>query len=66
MGAKLEEGMYKDRAAFAADFALMINNCKQYNVAGSYAHNEANALDTFFQKREYLTAGLNLNISPSM
>jgi transcription initiation factor TFIID subunit 2 len=31
----------------------MISNAKLYNAAGSYAHNEAIALETFFEKREY-------------
>lgn len=52
MSAKLEEGMYKDRFAFEADFALMISNAKQYNVGGSYAYNEALAIETLFEKRE--------------
>ncbi|KAH7886186.1 hypothetical protein F5I97DRAFT_2026435 [Phlebopus sp. FC_14] len=50
INAKLEEGMYKDRFAFAADFRLMIANAKLYNLAGSYAHTEAIFLDTFFEK----------------
>lgn len=53
MSAKLEQGKYKDRFAFEADFRLMISNAKLYNVAGSYAHNEALALESFFDKREY-------------
>ncbi|KAH0591210.1 hypothetical protein H2248_001303 [Termitomyces sp. 'cryptogamus'] len=51
MGAKLEEGMYKDRVAFAADFRLMISNAKLYNTAGSYVHNEAINLEIFFEKQ---------------
>ncbi|KAF9245714.1 hypothetical protein BU15DRAFT_85416 [Melanogaster broomeanus] len=50
IGAKLEEGHYKDRFAFEADFHLMIVNAKQYNGAGSYAHTEAIFLETFFEK----------------
>ncbi|KAL4070551.1 hypothetical protein J3A83DRAFT_4244024 [Scleroderma citrinum] len=50
MGAKLEEGMYKDRFGFEADFRLMIANAKQYSPAGSYAHTEAIFLETFFEK----------------
>ncbi len=53
MGAKLEEGMYKDRFAFQADFRLMINNAKVYNLVGSFVHNEAIALESFFDKRSY-------------
>lgn len=52
MGAKVEAGMYKDRFAFQADFRLMISNAKLYNAPGSYAHSEAIALETFFEKRE--------------
>jgi transcription initiation factor TFIID subunit 2 len=52
MSAKLDTGMYKDRFAFEADFALMVSNAKQYNVAGSYAHNEAIAIETLFEKRK--------------
>lgn len=52
MGAKLEEGMYKDRFAFQADFRLMVNNSKTYNTVGSFVHNEAIALETTFEKRE--------------
>jgi hypothetical protein len=54
MGAKLEEGMYKDRFAFQADFRLMVNNAKTYNLVGSFVHNEAIALETFFEKRQYM------------
>ncbi|KIJ22155.1 hypothetical protein PAXINDRAFT_6271 [Paxillus involutus ATCC 200175] len=50
IGAKLEEGHYKDRFAFEADFRLMISNAKQYSAAGSYAHTEAIFLETFFEK----------------
>lgn len=53
MGAKLEEGMYKDRFAFQADFRLMTANAKLYNIPGSFVHNEAIALETFFEKRAY-------------
>jgi transcription initiation factor TFIID subunit 2 len=53
IGAKLEAGMYKDRFAFEADFRLMVNNAKSYNLLGSYPHNEAIALGTFFEKRSY-------------
>lgn len=52
MSAKLDGGLYKDRFAFEADFHLMINNAKQYNAPGSYAHNEAIALETAFDKRK--------------
>lgn len=51
MGAKLEEGMYKDRFAFQADFRLMLSNAKLYNMPGSFVHNEAIALEVFFDKR---------------
>jgi hypothetical protein len=66
MGAKLEAGMYKDRFSFEADFRLMVNNAKTYNLVGSYPHNEAIALETFFEKRSWFwkypsCAQLNLN-----
>ncbi|KAI0718881.1 hypothetical protein C8T65DRAFT_569811 [Cerioporus squamosus] len=50
MGAKLKQGQYKNRFEFEADFKLMINNAKTYNMQGSFAHNEALALDLFFDK----------------
>lgn len=51
MNAKLESGKYKNRFAFEEDFRLMITNCKLYNAPGSYAHNEAVALEDFFGKQ---------------
>ncbi|KAL0580698.1 hypothetical protein V5O48_001339 [Marasmius crinis-equi] len=51
MSAKLEAGKYKDRFAFQDDFKLMINNAKTYNIVGSYVHNEAINLETFFEKQ---------------
>ncbi|KAJ3753476.1 Bromodomain-containing protein [Lentinula raphanica] len=36
MGSKLEQGMYKDRFEFQADFRLMIDNAKQYNMPNSF------------------------------
>lgn len=54
MGAKLEAGMYSDRFAFQNDFALMVDNAKEYNIVGSYAHNIANTLQTVFDKRKLL------------
>ncbi|EAU92262.2 TATA-binding protein associated factor Taf2 [Coprinopsis cinerea okayama7 len=51
MGAKLEEGLYKDRFAFQQDFRLMIANAKLYNMVGSFVHNEAITLETFFEKQ---------------
>ncbi|KAF9531853.1 hypothetical protein CPB83DRAFT_785561 [Crepidotus variabilis] len=50
-GAKLEDGMYKDRFAFRDDFRLMISNAKRYNLPGSFAHTEAIALEIFFEKQ---------------
>ena len=52
MGAKLEAGMYPDRFAFQADFGLMTDNAKQYNIVGSYAHNISDTLQSVFDKRE--------------
>ncbi|KAK7058614.1 hypothetical protein VNI00_002250 [Paramarasmius palmivorus] len=51
MGAKLEAGKYKDRFAFQADFKLVVNNARQYNMPGSHVHNEAIAIETFFEKQ---------------
>jgi transcription initiation factor TFIID subunit 2 len=59
MAAKLEEGMYKDRFAFQADFQLMISNAKRYNTPGSFVHNEAIALEIFFEKRTILFFWIN-------
>jgi transcription initiation factor TFIID subunit 2 len=51
MGGKLEAGMYKDRTSFLDDFRLMINNANEYNPPGTFAYNEAIALESFFDKR---------------
>ncbi|KAJ4485637.1 hypothetical protein J3R30DRAFT_3440949 [Lentinula aciculospora] len=51
MGSKLEQGMYKDRFEFQADFRLMVANAKQYNTPGSFVHNEAISLELFFEKQ---------------
>lgn len=51
MGAKLNSGLYKDRAGFEADFRLTINNSKTYNSPGTYVHGEAAVLEQFFDKR---------------
>ena len=56
MAAKLDQGKYKDRLAFEQDFRLMIANAKLYNLAGSYAHNQAVALEKFFNDREFLAS----------
>jgi hypothetical protein len=53
MAAKLNSGAYTDRKKFEADFYLMIANAKDYNTNGSFAFNEAVALNTFFEKRRY-------------
>jgi transcription initiation factor TFIID subunit 2 len=50
MNAKLEAGMYKERFAFEADFRLMIRNAKTYNMPGTFAYNEALALESVFDK----------------
>lgn len=63
MGAKLEEGHYKDRFVFETDFRLMIANAKQYNVVGSYAHTEATVLETFFEKCEWPVLGRCMSLS---
>ena len=56
MSAKLEQGKYQDRFAFEGDFKLMINNAMTYNMPGSFVHNEAASLDSFFDKRMCLVA----------
>lgn len=61
MEAKLNAGQYKDRFAFEADFKLMINNAKTYNMPGSFVHNEALALDAFFDKSKCAYALLRLS-----
>jgi transcription initiation factor TFIID subunit 2 len=53
MSAKLSGGHYKDRFAFQADFRLMITNSKTYNPPGTFVHDEAIALETFFEKRMF-------------
>ena len=55
MSVKLEQGKYHDRFAFEADFKLMIDNAKRYNMPGSVVYNEATSLDSFFDKRTCLT-----------
>lgn len=54
MGAKIEQGQYKNRFEFEADFRLMIDNAKQYNVLKSYVHNEALALEAAFDRRTFI------------
>ncbi|PCH34126.1 hypothetical protein WOLCODRAFT_130217 [Wolfiporia cocos MD-104 SS10] len=51
MSAKLEQGKYKDRFAFEQDFKLIISNAKLYNLPGSFVHNEALVLESFFDKQ---------------
>ncbi|KAK7063812.1 transcription initiation factor TFIID subunit 2 [Favolaschia claudopus] len=51
MAHKLEGGKYTDRFAFQADFRLMMANAKLYNPAGSFAHDETLALETYFEKQ---------------
>ncbi|KAJ7750340.1 hypothetical protein B0H16DRAFT_1550372 [Mycena metata] len=51
ISSKLEGGKYPDRFAFQADFRLMMSNAKRYNPPGSFAHDEALALETYFEKQ---------------
>ncbi|KAB5593213.1 Transcription initiation factor TFIID subunit 2 [Ceratobasidium theobromae] len=51
MKAKLDNKIYKDRAAFEDDFKLMIKNAKTYNAPMSYVYNEAIALERAFNDR---------------
>lgn len=60
MGSKLEQGMYKDRFDFQKDFRLMTANAKQYNMPGSFVHNEAISLEIFFEKRKELFNSINI------
>ncbi|KAI5120798.1 hypothetical protein M0805_002425 [Coniferiporia weirii] len=50
MGAKLQNGLYKNRQEFEADFRLLIQNCRTYNSPNTYAHNESVALENHFDK----------------
>lgn len=50
MGNKLEAGLYPDRFAFEADFALLIRNAKLYTPdPKAYVHKAADALEKAFQ-----------------
>jgi transcription initiation factor TFIID subunit 2 len=51
MSHKLENGMYKNREDFRADFKLMIANAKLYNAPGSRPVQLADALDTMFDNQ---------------
>ena len=53
MTTKLSQGLYKNRFEFEADFRLMVNNARQYNLVGSYVHNEAITLENIFDKRTF-------------
>ena len=55
MGARLENGVYKDREGFVTDFRLMIQNCKTYNSPDTFAHSEAVELEAFFDKGASIT-----------
>ena len=48
MAAKLDQGKYKDKAAFEQDFRLLINNAKQYNMPKSTAYEDALQLEKTF------------------
>ncbi|KAG8949030.1 hypothetical protein FRC04_009104 [Tulasnella sp. 424] len=43
----LESGRYRSLDQFAADFRIMINNCKTFNPAPSLYYTEATKLETF-------------------
>lgn len=53
MSARLEDGYYKDRHEFEADFKLMMENARTYNPAGSFVHNESLEFEKFFEKRMF-------------
>ena len=62
IAAKLSQGLYKNRFEFEADFRLMVNNAKQYNLVGSYVHNEAIALENVFDKSAFtILSSLEIN-----
>lgn len=48
MSAKLDQGMYKDRAQFEKDFRLLIRNAKQYNTPKTAAYEDALELEKAF------------------
>lgn len=50
MGVKVDQGLYKDRSAFEQDFRLMVSNAKLYNAPKSYPFEEAQKLETYFEK----------------
>ena len=50
MSMKLQQGQYKSLPDFEEDFRLMVQNCRTYNAAGTYVHDEANHLEAFFDK----------------
>lgn len=50
MSVKLQNGSYRNRQDFEADFRLMIKNCKTYNSEGTFAHGEAVGLGAYFEK----------------
>ncbi|KAH8110586.1 hypothetical protein DFH11DRAFT_1619105 [Phellopilus nigrolimitatus] len=50
MGAKLQNGLYRNRQDFEADFRLMIQNCKTFNPPNTYAYNESVVLEAHFDK----------------
>lgn len=66
MSAKLNNGLYKDRASFEADFRLMVNNSKTYNSSGTYVHGEAVALEQFFDKRQPLSLTFIFSIADTL
>lgn len=65
MGSKLEQGIYKDRFEFQRDFHLMTSNAKQYNMPGSFVHNEAISLEIFFEKRKDLFPTIGVDVYES-
>ena len=60
MSVKLEQGQYKNRSEFEADFRLMMNNCRTYNSAGTYVHNESIHFEAIFDKREFPNVPLTI------
>lgn len=57
--------MYKDRFEFQRDFRLITSNAKQYNMPGSFVHNEAISLEIFFEKRKHLFPASGVDVYES-
>ena len=63
MAAKLDQGKYKDRAAFEQDFRLLINNAKQYNMPKSTAYEDALQLEKTFDIGQSIRLNIPILVS---